>query len=441
METLRAAAREMAHRAARSVDAHICACSDVLAALDTSASLHVRAARKVYGRIDDALHDWENESSINAEQLRAASRVSAPVYAEQLTRARFPSRSLFVRVDLCDVAPCVGTLYYDALSADLSMIEVKLEREVVFLSITPRDVNNAFAAWVKDTDVVVRGASAPTIKIRTVKGTLTCQFSIPEGQRVSVDVAGVCVWTCDFEPRATTPLRKLTVPKLLQHHHSFSVSPDASWMVATGGLSSLPFQLVTFLTFSAPHDEYVVTSSFAKRGKGELHFNEPAGSCITLFDTVLICDTRNDVVQEITRAGVFVREITTSNPYEVALHNDTLIVGTKFSLNVYSYATGELRFAKFIEEVPRCMVFNADGSRLYLTLHKQILMVLDVTAMRWTGPSCSKHIVPHGHDVVVKTYPRLTRTETRLVCTWDRAVMYAFKHTCAVLLQGALCVI
>ena len=116
--------------------------------------------------------------------------------------------------------------------------------------------------------------------------------------------------------------------------------------------------------------------SFGSLGAAAGQFSVPARICMTVHDTVLVAEIRNQRVQEVTLEGEHVRYfgvgVFQQAVYSVAAHDDVMAVGTEPShVYLFSYTTGILLRQFGLTEDPESvfcsMQFLRDGKHLVLT--------------------------------------------------------------------------
>jgi DNA-binding beta-propeller fold protein YncE len=116
-----------------------------------------------------------------------------------------------------------------------------------------------------------------------------------------------------------------------------AVNTDGSMMVVS---YDRPLHQV-YVFQLAPSFERV--SVIGRHGTGPAEFKYPRRLCFTYDDTILVCDMGNNRVQQLTVAGEFLSSFTVQRPVSIAVHGDTVAVGTcDGPIEIYSLATGEL---------------------------------------------------------------------------------------------------
>jgi tripartite motif-containing protein 71 len=108
-------------------------------------------------------------------------------------------------------------------------------------------------------------------------------------------------------------------------------------------------------------------------GTGPAEFHRTRQLCFTDDNTILVCDSYNNRVQQLTVTGEYLSSFAAQSPFTIAVHGDMVAVGTDYGpIKIHSVATGELnhRFGSRgdgpgqIGEYATGIRFTPDGSRL-----------------------------------------------------------------------------
>jgi DNA-binding beta-propeller fold protein YncE len=119
-----------------------------------------------------------------------------------------------------------------------------------------------------------------------------------------------------------------------------AVNADGSMMaVSYGGIFS-PWQQIHVFRLT-PSFERVC--AIGREGTGPAEFDCPRRLCFTDDDTILVCDSGNNRVQQLTVVGEYLSSFTVRQPVSIAVQGDIVAVGTDDGLiKIHSLATCEL---------------------------------------------------------------------------------------------------
>jgi WD40 repeat protein len=178
-----------------------------------------------------------------------------------------------------------------------------------------------------------------------VSGSFDCVYTVDEGVRevaIRINVCGVVVWTGLIRSSEITG----------RHLQSYCIA--AGWSFGLVVTSNGRYMAVSC---NSDHKLRVyrleadgaatLLHTVGKYGDGQKQFDKPSKMCMTPAGTLLVCEYRNDRVQELTGLGEaelqHVRFIPAAAAWSIALHGDTLAVGTdRGTIKLLSYASGAL---------------------------------------------------------------------------------------------------
>jgi hypothetical protein len=212
--------------------------------------------------------------------------------------------------------------------------------------LVPRLPSGGIAEFVttEDLGVFVSGGTA-TVSVGT-SGSFDCVYTVDEGVRevdIRITVCGVLVWA-----------GVVRVCEITGHHlQSYDIAAEGRMF----GCVVTPNGRYMAVSFYFDHKLHVYrleddgTTSLqhavgATAGDGPMQFNYPGRMCLIPAGNLLVCEYGNDRVQELTGLGEaepqHVRFILIAGAWSIALHGETLAVGTNGAIELLSYASGVL---------------------------------------------------------------------------------------------------
>jgi len=263
-------------------------------------------------------------------------------------------------------------------------------RNVIRVACMDSDGELADWATLADADVgmTVNGATWQVASaVLTEPGVVEVMYVVEEGgaeeMEVGVSLRGVAVPGGPWHPRAGFMAKGVHIATQSIGKRGFNkglaVSSDGSLMVTCNPRTH---QLSVYRTEDGSH-----VRSFGGLGMGPGEFSLPHGLCMTARDTVLVAETNNSRIQEVTLEGAHVQFIETDDcPFDVAVHGDVVaVVPSGNCIVLYSYTTGALlrEFPNEDDRMLGCACFSPDGKHLAVAMHGSItLMSVDGQSVR-----------------------------------------------------------
>ena len=184
--------------------------------------------------------------------------------------------------------------------------------------------------------------------------------------------------TCDgFDVRSSK--LKISHPDVFPSKSSVSIAVNQSedYLVAVSTDAAANSVL---RVYRLPSVELVreISALIGRIPKDESQFRSPGRLCFTPSDSILVCDAGHDRVIHVTLEGECIHEFPVLQPCSVAVHDQTMAVGTSNGIiELYAFRAGEFISRFSIQRSPaptssKCLavlglLFTADGSSLLFT--------------------------------------------------------------------------
>lgn len=221
------------------------------------------------------------------------------------------------------------------------------------------DEFGAPCGWVSKQDVLLTisslsdgGSSVGSVKRITVvePGVFDVIYQVLEAVTelwLRVSVCGVTVGSGSRRVSLTPPFQTL-VGSLSSYHrgmyNGIAVSPDGNWLLLSCALNHYLHDEEQFegeedwLAVSGPECKLYLTSLryevgavgtrvFGSRGGGDAQFNYPHGVCFGRDNTLLVCDTGNNRVQELSLGGAFIRAFPCGGCFVISTNGAVIAIG------------------------------------------------------------------------------------------------------------------
>ena len=131
-----------------------------------------------------------------------------------------------------------------------------------------------------------------------------------------------------------------TIPFINASKYGVAVSPDVKWAAVTD------YNGNSVVVYDMSSGAVVRTIGGPASGSGPCQFNYPFRLCFAPNGNLLVCDWKNNRVQELTVSGRFVRSIAVASARSVACDGRVIVVGnyrnSGNAVEVYSYKKGTL---------------------------------------------------------------------------------------------------
>jgi DNA-binding beta-propeller fold protein YncE len=257
----------------------------------------------------------------------------------------------------CDVSVDTGiaaiwaAVFRDVV--DASMSEVSGPGTVSFVwrdsarnavTLVPCLPSGAVAEYVTVDDVIVDVSDSSVVVSVDEFGSFDCVYTVDEGVRavgIRISVCGVLVWAgmarvCEITGRHLQSYDIAAGPKL-----GLVVAPNGRYMAVSYDEDKLRVYRLE------ANGSATLLHTVGTEGAGPKEFSYPTRMCLTPAGNLLVGEYGNCRVQELTGLGEaepqHVRFILVVGALSIALHGDTLAVGTgRATMELLSYTSGAL---------------------------------------------------------------------------------------------------
>jgi hypothetical protein len=338
----------------------------IVAAMTRSQAAVLSRARARYRMIvNKLLTEYSEEADANARLLDAVASMRDVRQLPSLfvrDMASLPLTFMLCGDDVsvlltfsCDVGFHVAASWAVVFSdvVDASISEVSGPGTVGFyrsdsarnsIRLVPRLLSGPVAEYVSVDDVMVDVIGGSAVVSVGMSGSFECVYTVDESARevdFRISVCGILMWADVICPCEITGRHLHSYAIADSNKHGMVVTPNGRYMALSVWIEHklLVYRLVADGTATLLH------TVGATAGAGPNQFHNPFKMCLTPAGNLLVCEWGNGRVQELTGLGEaesqHLRFIPTAFAMTVALHGDTLAVGTVTgTIQLLSYANG-----------------------------------------------------------------------------------------------------